>query len=116
MVDWVSRITIDEAVVEKLTFAAKDAETLDMEVSLSKKVGKYRTKNIKVEYPPDSAGLETDADQSGQGVATSREEKVSSLKTVSTFCVLNMVDSSYKGRNHRKLKPRRFTGKSFSLN
>ncbi|KAH6770532.1 tetratricopeptide repeat protein [Perilla frutescens var. hirtella] len=77
----ISRITIDETVVEKLTFMAKDAEALDMEASLSKKVGKSRTKNIKVEYIPDSGGADIDGEQSGQGVTTSREEKVSSLKT-----------------------------------
>lgn len=71
-------------VVEKLAFMAKDAEALDMETSLSKKVGRSRTKNIKMEYLPDSGGADTDADQSGQGVTT-REEKVSSLKTVSSF-------------------------------
>lgn len=81
--DWVHRITPEETVVEKLAFMSKDAEGMDMDASLSKKVGRGRTKNIKVEYPPDIVGADTDADQSGQGVAT-REEKVSSLKTVSS--------------------------------
>ncbi|KAK6123603.1 hypothetical protein DH2020_042656 [Rehmannia glutinosa] len=61
--------------------AFKDAEALDVEASQSKKVGKGRSKTGKVEYPPDCGGADTDADQNGQGVAASREEKVSSLKT-----------------------------------
>ncbi|XP_047955640.1 probable UDP-N-acetylglucosamine--peptide N-acetylglucosaminyltransferase SPINDLY isoform X1 [Salvia hispanica] len=76
----ISRIALDETVVEKPAFMAKDADALDMETSSSKKVGRSRTKNIKVEFLPDSVGADTDADQSGQGVTT-REEKVSSLKT-----------------------------------
>ena len=86
----VSRIAIDETVVEKPAFMAKDADALDMETSSSKKVGRSRTKNIKVEFLPDSVGADTDADQSGQGVTT-REEKVSSLKTVSSFLILILI-------------------------
>ncbi|KAG6383025.1 hypothetical protein SASPL_157240 [Salvia splendens] len=74
------RIALDETIVEKPAFMAKDADALDMETSSLKKVGRSRTKNIKVEFLPDSVGADTDADQSGQGVTT-REEKVSSLKT-----------------------------------
>ncbi|EYU22249.1 hypothetical protein MIMGU_mgv1a0049472mg, partial [Erythranthe guttata] len=77
----ISRITADEMILEKLTFAGKDVEALDLEASQSKKIAKSRSKTCKVEYPPDCGGVETDADQNGQGVATSREEKVSSLKT-----------------------------------
>ncbi|PIN27038.1 Protein O-GlcNAc transferase [Handroanthus impetiginosus] len=77
----VSRITTDEAILEKLNFPSKDAEALDVEASQSKKVGKCRSKTSKVEYPPDCGGADAEADQNGQGVATSREEKVSSLKT-----------------------------------
>lgn len=93
IIDSVYRINAEDTVVEKLAFVSKDAEALDMEASLSKKVGRGRTKNIKVEYPPDIVGADTDADQSGQGVAT-REEKVSSLKTVSSFLFHIAVDSS----------------------
>ncbi|KAL8041797.1 hypothetical protein ABFX02_09G007300 [Erythranthe guttata] len=77
----ISRITADEMILEKLTFAGKDNEALDLEASQSKKIAKSRSKTCKMEYPPDCGGVETDADQNGQGVATSREEKVSSLKT-----------------------------------
>ncbi|KAG8378679.1 hypothetical protein BUALT_Bualt07G0010400 [Buddleja alternifolia] len=77
----ISRITIDEAILEKVIFTGKDAETLDMEASQSKKSGKCRPRTSKVEYPPDCNGLDTDADPNGQGVPASREEKVSSLKT-----------------------------------
>ncbi|KAI3454360.1 hypothetical protein Pfo_011023 [Paulownia fortunei] len=77
----ISRITIDETILEKMTFTGKDAEALDVEASQSKKVGRCRSKTSKVEYPLDCGGADTDADQNGQGVAASREEKVSSLKT-----------------------------------
>ncbi|KAK6148233.1 hypothetical protein DH2020_019145 [Rehmannia glutinosa] len=77
----ISRITIDETILEKIAFTGKDAEALDVEGSQSKKFGKCRSKTGKVEYPPDCGGADTDADQNGQGVAASREEKVSSLKT-----------------------------------
>ncbi|KAK4394895.1 hypothetical protein Sango_1643800 [Sesamum angolense] len=75
------RINIDETILEKMNFMSKDAEAFDAEASQSKKVGKCRSKLTKMEYPPDCGGAETDADQNGHGVATSREEKVSSLKT-----------------------------------
>ncbi|KAL0441149.1 UNVERIFIED_CONTAM: hypothetical protein Sradi_0053800 [Sesamum radiatum] len=77
----VPRINIDETILEKMSFMSKDAEAFDAEASQSKKVGKCRSKLTKMEYPPDCGGAETDADQNGHGVATSREEKVSSLKT-----------------------------------
>lgn len=61
----------------------KDVDVLDVEVSQSKKVGKCRSRTSKAEYPPDCCGADTDADPNGLGVPSSREEKVSSLKTVS---------------------------------
>ncbi|KAL0356374.1 UNVERIFIED_CONTAM: hypothetical protein Sradi_4084300 [Sesamum radiatum] len=75
------KINIDETILENMSFTSKDAEAFDAEASQSKKVGKCRSKPTKMEYPPDCGGVETDADQNGHGVATSREEKVSSLKT-----------------------------------
>lgn len=87
MATWIYRITTDETILEKITFTGKDVEALDVEASQSKKLGKCRSKTSKAEYPPD-CGADTDADQNGQGAAISREEKVSSLRTVSLFTFL----------------------------
>ncbi|KAL8464731.1 hypothetical protein ACS0TY_034297 [Phlomoides rotata] len=72
---------IDALIPEKFIFMNKEAQVLDVEASQLKKNGKCRSKTIKAEYLPDSWGADTDADQNGQALATSREEKVSSLKT-----------------------------------
>ncbi|XP_073059142.1 uncharacterized protein [Primulina eburnea] len=77
----VSRTVTDETISEKITLMHKDVDALDVEASQSKKVGKCRSRTSKVEYPPDCCGADTDADQNGLGVPSSREEKVSSLKT-----------------------------------
>lgn len=98
VVDLISR-TIDAMIPEKLFFMNKEVEVLDVEASQLKKNGKCRPKTIKAEYPPDSWGPDTDADQNGQGLATSREEKVSSLKTVSSFHIFIIVNSSTQERN-----------------
>ncbi|KAL3835282.1 hypothetical protein ACJIZ3_010018 [Penstemon smallii] len=76
-----NRITVDETLPDKMAFTSKDTEVLDVEASRSKKVGKGRVRNYKVDYPPDCSGADTEADQNGQGGHASREEKVSSLKT-----------------------------------
>ncbi|KAL6583701.1 hypothetical protein OROMI_002990 [Orobanche minor] len=79
----ISRMTIDETILEKVTCTGKEAEAMDVEASQWKKVGRCRSKNGKAEYPPDSGGADIDGNQNGQGVSAScREEKVSSLKTV----------------------------------
>ncbi|KAL6524564.1 hypothetical protein OROHE_016235 [Orobanche hederae] len=78
----ISRMTIDETILEKVTCTGKEAEAMDVEASQWKKVGRCRSKNGKAEYPPDSGGADIDGNQNGQGVSAScREEKVSSLKT-----------------------------------
>ncbi|XP_073279976.1 uncharacterized protein [Primulina huaijiensis] len=77
----VSRTVTDETISEKITLMHKDVDALDVEASQSKKVGRCRSRTSKVEYPPDCCGADTDADQNGLGVPSSREEKVSSLKT-----------------------------------
>lgn len=93
---------IEAMTPEKLIFMNKDAEVLDVEASQLKRIGKCRPKTIKAEYPPDSWGADTDADQNGHGLATSREEKVSSLKTVSSFHIIIIVNSSTRERTTGK--------------
>lgn len=58
---------------------SKDAEAMEAEGKQFKKLGKIRSKS-KLDYPLD-CGADADADQSGQGISSLREEKVSSLRT-----------------------------------
>ena len=65
------------------TLMSKDAEAMEAEGKQFKRLGKCRSKS-KLDYPLD-CGADADADQSGQGMSSLREEKVSSLRTVSLF-------------------------------
>ncbi|KAF7135997.1 hypothetical protein RHSIM_Rhsim08G0183100 [Rhododendron simsii] len=65
---------------DKGPLISKDADIADGEGKQLKKSAKCRSRISKVEYPLD-CGADADADQHGQGVSSSREEKVSSLKT-----------------------------------
>lgn len=56
---------------------------MEGEVKRSNKSGKFRSRNSKADCSPDY-GADADGDQQGQGVPLLREEKVSSLKTVSS--------------------------------
>lgn len=58
-----------------------EIEVMETEGKQFKKLGKSRSKG-KVEYPLD-CGADAEADQNGQGISSLREEKVSSLRTVS---------------------------------
>ncbi|CAI9112948.1 OLC1v1013461C1 [Oldenlandia corymbosa var. corymbosa] len=58
---------------------SKDVEFMEGEGKQFKKLGKCRSKS-KVEYPLD-CGVDAENDQNGQGSSSSREEKVSSLRT-----------------------------------
>lgn len=58
-----------------------DVAEAAVEAKQMKKLGKCRSKS-KVDYPLD-CGTDADADQNGPGNSSSREEKVSSLRTVS---------------------------------
>ncbi|XP_057460172.1 probable UDP-N-acetylglucosamine--peptide N-acetylglucosaminyltransferase SPINDLY isoform X1 [Actinidia eriantha] len=64
---------------DKDTLMSKDADIAEGEGKQLKKSAKCRSRISKVEYPLD-CGADADADQHGQGVSSSREEKVSSLK------------------------------------
>ncbi|XP_022924101.1 probable UDP-N-acetylglucosamine--peptide N-acetylglucosaminyltransferase SPINDLY isoform X2 [Cucurbita moschata] len=74
------RLSVDESNQDKTVAICKDANTMEVEGRHVSKIGKCRSRNNKVEYSLDSAA-DADGDQHGQGVSTSREEKVSSLKT-----------------------------------
>ncbi|XP_058228298.1 probable UDP-N-acetylglucosamine--peptide N-acetylglucosaminyltransferase SPINDLY isoform X1 [Rhododendron vialii] len=65
---------------DKGPLITKDTDIADGEGKQLKKSAKCRSRISKVEYPLD-CGADADADQHGQGVSSSREEKVSSLKT-----------------------------------
>lgn len=77
------RLTNDENSQDKSTVMCKDSETMEAEVKRSNKSGKFRSRNSKADCSPDY-GADADGDQQGQGVPSLREEKVSSLKTVSS--------------------------------
>lgn len=76
----VSRLVSAESSQCKGTLMSKDIDIVEGEGKQLKKSAKCRPRNGKVEYPLD-CGADADADQHGQGVSSSREEKVSSLKT-----------------------------------
>ncbi|XP_034673922.1 probable UDP-N-acetylglucosamine--peptide N-acetylglucosaminyltransferase SEC isoform X1 [Vitis riparia] len=75
-----TRLINDDSSQDKSTLASKDTDMVDGEGKRLNKLGKPRSRVTKVEYPLDY-GADADADQHGQGAPTSREEKVSSLKT-----------------------------------
>lgn len=78
------RLSVDESNHDKTVEICKDTNAMEVEGRRVSKIGKCRSRNNKVEYSLDSAA-DPDGDQHGQGVSTSREEKVSSLKTVSFY-------------------------------
>jgi cobalamin biosynthesis Mg chelatase CobN len=73
----------DESSQDKSTVICNDSETMESEVKRSNKSGKCRSRNSKVDCSLDY-GPDADGEQHVQGVPSSREEKVSSLKTVSS--------------------------------
>ncbi|KAF8378173.1 hypothetical protein HHK36_029510 [Tetracentron sinense] len=75
-----TRSTNDESNREKSSLASKETDTTEGEGKKLNKTAKCRSRVSKGEYPLEF-GADTDADQQSQGVPTSREEKISSLKT-----------------------------------
>lgn len=65
---------------DKSSLMCKDNEVTEGEGKKLSKLGRCRSRISKLEYPLDD-GADVDGDQHSQGVSTSREEKVSSLKT-----------------------------------
>lgn len=78
----ISRLAIDESSQDKSTAMCIDNDAADGEVKRVNKLGKCRSRNSKVDCSLDY-GADADGDLPAQGVTSAREEKVSSLKTVS---------------------------------
>lgn len=74
------RLNNEENNQEKISLLGKDSETMELESKQSKKLGKSRSRSGKMEFPMD-CGADAEGDHNGPGVPSSREEKVSSLKT-----------------------------------
>lgn len=85
--DWfdciICRLSNDESSQDKSTVICNDFETMEGEVKRSNKSGKCRSRNNKGDCSLDY-GADADGEQHGQGAPSSREEKVSTLKTVSS--------------------------------
>lgn len=79
----ICRLSNEESSQDKSTVIYNDCETMEGEVKRSNKSGKCRSRNNKVDCSLDY-GADADGEQHGQGAPSSREEKVSSLKTVSS--------------------------------
>lgn len=77
------RLSNEENNQDKMSFLGKDSDALELESKQSKKLGKSRSRIGKMEFPID-CGADAEGDHNGPGVPSSREEKVSSLKTVSS--------------------------------
>ncbi|XP_030458213.2 probable UDP-N-acetylglucosamine--peptide N-acetylglucosaminyltransferase SEC [Syzygium oleosum] len=75
-----SRLNNDESSQEKSTLISKDVDGVEGDCRKLNKLGKCRSKISKVECSLDCGG-DGDVDQPCQGTPSSREEKVSSLKT-----------------------------------
>ncbi|KAL4557906.1 hypothetical protein LXL04_036100 [Taraxacum kok-saghyz] len=65
---------------EIISLSVKDSDTVELEGKQSKKLGKSRSRSGKMEFPMD-CGPDAEGDHSGPGVPSSREEKVSRIKT-----------------------------------
>ncbi|XP_059444007.1 probable UDP-N-acetylglucosamine--peptide N-acetylglucosaminyltransferase SPINDLY [Corylus avellana] len=75
-----TRLNNDESSQDKNTVICNDFETMEGEVKRSNKSGKCRSRNSKADCSLDY-GPDGDGEQHVQGAPSSREEKVSSLKT-----------------------------------
>ncbi|KAG2676067.1 hypothetical protein I3843_12G033900 [Carya illinoinensis] len=75
-----TRLANGESSQDKCTVMCNDSEAMEGEVKRSNKLGKCRSRNNKADCSLDYGG-DADGDQHVQGVPSSREEKVSSLKT-----------------------------------
>lgn len=82
MVNNECRLAIDENSQEKSTVTCRENDVAEGEGKRPNKLGRCRSRSSKVESPLD-CGADADGDLPVQGVPSSREERVSSLKTVS---------------------------------
>lgn len=87
---WYCRLTGEDSSQDKSNVISKEIDAAEGDSKKLHKVGKFRSRINKVDTSIEY-GVDVDGDQPGQGVSSSREEKVSSLKTVrssvSIFCV-----------------------------
>lgn len=81
------RLTNDETNHDKGTVISRDTDSMEIEGKKLNKLGKYRSRiGNKLELSGDFGG-DVDFDQHGLATPSSREEKVSTLKTVSSLFV-----------------------------
>ncbi|KVI06257.1 hypothetical protein Ccrd_015396 [Cynara cardunculus var. scolymus] len=78
--DTFPRLNNEENNQDKISLLGKDSDTVELEGKQSKKLGKSRSRIGKMEFPID-CGADAEGDHNSPGVPSSREEKVSSLKT-----------------------------------
>lgn len=78
------RLAIDETSQDKSAVVCRDSDIVEGEVKRLNKLGRCRSRTSKAESPVDG-GADAEGDLPVQGVPSSREERVSSLKTVSRF-------------------------------
>ena len=71
-----------DAAVPSTCHPPRDSDTAKGEARRLTKLGKSRSRNFKVECPPVDCGADPDGQQPVSASSSSREEKVSSLKTV----------------------------------
>ncbi|KAJ7945770.1 Tetratricopeptide repeat (TPR)-containing protein [Quillaja saponaria] len=76
----ITRLTHDESSQDKATLMCKDTDAVEGEGKRLNKLGRCRSRLSKVDSSID-CGADADGDQPVQGIPSSREEKVSSLKT-----------------------------------
>ena len=78
---WIYRLANDENSQDK-SLLSKDNDSIEGEGKKLNKLGKCRSRLSKTDSSLD-CGADADGDQHVQGAPSSREEKVSSMKTVS---------------------------------
>lgn len=77
------RLAIDESSQDKSTLNCRENDTVESESKRINKLGRCRSRGSKSESPLDN-GVDAEGDLPVQGAPSSREERVSSLKTVSS--------------------------------
>lgn len=87
-VDGLYRLANDDNSQDKSIVVSKESDTVEGEGKKLNKLGKCRSRISKIECSLDYGG-DAELDQHGQGTPSSREEKISSLKTVSYFFLLS---------------------------
>ena len=85
------RLVIDESSQDKSTVNCRENDAVESEGKRLNKLGRCRSRASKSESPLDS-GVDAEGDLPVQGAPSSREERVSSLKTVSSeFASLSLA-------------------------